>query len=138
MGRGAGGRLPIRRELLDDRHVDLGHALVDYSQALGCITREVEDAAVDIGSAVIDPNHDRLAGFHIGDLKPGAERQGSVRGRQLARIEVLAVRGFDARAVEARDSGPFALDSDDVDGRGGAASPSGSDQTSAVGLATGL
>ena len=118
MGAGQGTQFQIRRDGSARSPWNLATPWSRLFPGSRLHNREVEDAAVDIGSAVIDPNHDRLAGFHIGDLKPGAERQGSVRGGQLARIEVLAVRGFDARAVEARDSGPFALDSDNVDGPG--------------------
>ena len=62
--------------------------------------RKVDDAAADIGAAIVDPHHDRTAVPLVHDPDPRAEGQRLVRGRESMRVEFLAVRG--APSLKAR------------------------------------
>src|SRR3712207_6900708 len=66
------------------------------SRSLG----EIDDAAVGVGTAVIDAHHDRAAGalIHDPDLRP--ERKGPVCRGQGIGVESLTARG--APSMEAR------------------------------------
>src|SRR5712691_803893 len=91
-------------QLLNNVEFDLRHALSDDSERFGGGMRDVDDASGNKRATVIDPNRHGLPGGDVGDAQPCAERQRTVRGRQFARIETLAVRGSRSLPVEARKS----------------------------------
>src|SRR5262245_56206403 len=102
-----GSRVPrsvIRRssrQLLDDLELDLRDTLAGDSELVGGAVRDVDDAAVDERTAVVDPNRHGLTGGHVGHAHLGAERQRAVRGGQLVLVELLAARGLRVVRIEA-------------------------------------
>jgi hypothetical protein len=77
----------------------LGHA--EVTRRLG---GEVDDAPSGIGTAVVDPHHDRPAGRKVDDAHIGIERQCLVRRGETVHIEALAI-GCTLCAVGAVGSG---------------------------------
>src|SRR5262245_49104839 len=74
---------------LDDADIDRSEAgEAELARAGG---RQVDDAAANEGTAVVDADHDRTAVFLVGDAHLGAERQRLVGGRQRGRLGTLAI-----------------------------------------------
>src|SRR5262249_8160582 len=74
-------------------HIDLDISETREAQRLRRGWREIDDAAADKGSAIIDPHYDRATAALIRDPHHRAERQRPVRGSERARRYMLAVGG---------------------------------------------
>src|SRR4051812_26380056 len=68
-------------------------ALADEVERAGGGFGEIEDAALGVGSAVVDADADRSAVGEVLHLQAGAEREGAVRGGESIGVELLAVGG---------------------------------------------
>src|SRR5206468_3879014 len=61
--------------------------------------RDVEQAVVDVGAAVVDAQEQGAPVGEVGDVHVGGQRQGRVRGRQGPHVEDFAVGGAAAVKV---------------------------------------
>lgn len=68
-------------------------ALVSEVQGLGSAVGEIDDAAGNDRTAVIDPHVDPTPVTQVRDTDPAAQRQGRVRGGQIVHIVGLATGG---------------------------------------------
>ena len=75
-------------------HPDRSVPLVFVSKRPCRGMRQVDYTVADIGTAVVDADHDRAAGRQIGHVGVAWQRQCRVRGRQRMHIEDFAVRSF--------------------------------------------
>ena len=77
-------------------HFDLDgkKALLSIADPAECIPGQIDDPAVDKGTAIVDSDNHAPIVPDIGNLYPGAEWQGSVCGRQGKLIEPLPARGL--------------------------------------------
>ena len=92
------GVVAVDRRRADILDLHLAGALPDQAERGGGLVAEVDDAAVDVGAAVVEADHHRLAVAEIGDPHVGRERQRRMRAGNGVGGEDLAVGG--AAAVE--------------------------------------
>ncbi len=63
------------------------------AQEVGCLLRQIDDAAAHEGTAIVDAHDDGAAVVEIGDAHIDRHRQRGMRGRDHGAVEDLAVRG---------------------------------------------
>ena len=111
----------------DDFQANLGNARADWIDDLGGFVGEVDDAAVDEGTAIDDTDFARLRVAHIGYTHPGIEGQGAMGGDHRLHVVDLAIGSLAAVigvAVPAGEAGLGSAD-DRWDGLGRGLSPGG-------------
>ena len=74
-------------------HPHLAHPGPAQVQRVGGAARQVDDAAVDEGAAVVDPQHHPPAVGQVGDLHQARQGQGLVGRGQGVHVEALAGGG---------------------------------------------
>src|ERR1035441_3306609 len=88
---------PVRQRDRDRGDLDFGDALVMRDPDLLCRgTREINDPALHIRSAVFDRNYRALAGLNVGYLRRGTQWKRLTRGVVAMRVHFDAVRHFPA------------------------------------------
>src|SRR5215210_510205 len=81
-----------RAPVLDEEQLDRRRAGQDEPDLAGRPEGKVEDAAFAVRSAVVDPDHHRLAVANVADFQEGSEGKGGMGRGQLVHIEALAAR----------------------------------------------
>src|SRR5579883_3264559 len=87
---GGGGLVAPGINCFDQHRSD---AVVLHAESLCRAAREIDDAAVDIRSPIIDTHHDRAPIVEVRDAHDTVERQGAVRRRQIVHVIALAAGG---------------------------------------------
>jgi hypothetical protein len=90
------------------RRSDLCETPRDHPQRRGGTAREIENAAMDKGPAIIDGNVDAATRHQIDDVQACAKRQGAVRGSHPIRIEGNAASNLMAFEIIRRRAEEFA------------------------------
>ena len=94
---------PRAHPLLHDVEFDLGNTLPHHSQRVGRGIGDVDDTALNIGTAVVDPHRHRAAAGDVRHAQLGAERQRRMGGGHFERVELLAARRLRSLGVVARN-----------------------------------
>ena len=93
----------LAHPLLHDVEFDLGNTLPHHPERVGRGIGDVDNAPLNIGTAVIDPYRHRPAARDVGHAQLGAERQRRMGGGHFERVELFAARGLRSLGVVARN-----------------------------------
>ena len=74
--------------------LDVGRARIDHANRLCRSAREVQNAALDKRTAVIDAHDDGMTVGGVGNAQVSPERQRPVRRRMAIRIKMLSIGGL--------------------------------------------
>ena len=86
---------------MNDVKLHLRNALVDHSYPFSGRRRDIDCAATNERTAVIDTNNDRTAIGNVGNAQSRAEWQCGMSGGQFVGIEFFAARSLKILPVEA-------------------------------------